>query len=143
MESRLHDQISSGIVVWSDPLDLSSYSMPLTFDSEGNVPVPTTPMLESRASTSRFKHCTDLTMTRQPAPASHFIAMVCDNSFINHIPEDCIIDGYISDCSISTTDHVSLSDMEGSEADVIFIADTEGGEELWHQLPGSEMISQP
>lgn len=54
--------------------------------------------------------------------------MVCDNSFINHILEDCIIDGFISDCSINTADLVSLSDVESSKADVISIADTEDEE---------------
>lgn len=56
--------------------------------------------------------------------------MVFDNYFIHHIPEDCIIDGFIFDCKISSVDLVSLSDTEDSEADVISITDTEVDLEL-------------
>lgn len=55
--------------------------------------------------------------------------MVCDNCFINHIPEDCIIDGHISDYSFSSASLISLSDAEDTEDDVISISEIEPEEE--------------
>lgn len=55
---------------------------------------------------------------------------MCDNCFVDHNPEDCIIDGPISDCNIDTIDLVSFSDGESNEADIISITDTEPYMEL-------------
>lgn len=93
--------------------------------SEGDETAPITLALEARALASRRVHCDDLVVDLQPAPASHFVIMVCDNCFINHIPEDSIINGFASDCSVSIVYLISLSDAESSEADVISITVTE------------------
>lgn len=49
--------------------------------------------------------------------------MVCRNRFINHSPEDYIIDGFVSNCSTNTTDLISLFDNATGEDEVISIPD--------------------
>lgn len=72
---------------------------------------------------ARTRHCADVAAIHLSAPTSHLVAIVCDNCFINHSPEDCIIDGFISDCNTNTADLVSLSGDESSDNGVISIPD--------------------
>lgn len=63
--------------------------------------------------------------------------MICDNCFIMHTPEDCIINGYVSYCSTDTVDLISLSDDENSNDAVIFIPDDNDYGGL-HTIPKAE-----
>ena len=65
--------------------------------------------------------------------------MVCDNCFITHTPENCIIDGSDSDEGTNLVDIVSLSDGEGSEGGIISLTndDEYAGLHTIAETPGS------
>ena len=54
--------------------------------------------------------------------------MVCDYYFTDHVVEDHIIDRFASDYSINTADLASLSNVESSKDESIYIPDTDSRE---------------
>lgn len=89
---------------------------------------------EARVLALRSERCTDFATTHQPAPVSHLVAKVCDNCFNDHVPEDCIWDGYVSDCSLSSASLASILDTEDGEASIISISEAEDGEPIGETL---------
>lgn len=102
MQMHLHDQVSINIKALPVSPN-SATSSPPTSASKGDDPAPTISAIGAWVLDSRSGHCANLVVTHQPTPMSHLVAMVCDGCFINHIPEDYIIDGYILDYGISSS----------------------------------------
>lgn len=91
--------------------------------------------LEARILASRWDRYIDPMVYHQPAPTSHLVAMVCHNCFNDHVPEDCIWDGYFSDCGLSVASLTSLPEMEDDEVSIISIMDTEEDEARIVHIP--------
>lgn len=95
-------------VVTCEPASSTSSSS----DSEDDGPASSNLMAEVCILTSKLRRYVDLKETHQPAHVSHMVAMVCDNCFDDHAPEDYIVDDYVSDYSLSSANLVSMSEIE-------------------------------
>ena len=86
--------------------------------------------------------CANLTEYHQFAPMSHVVAMMCDSCFIDHIREDCVIDGHISNCNINTVNVVQFSDVEGSKPRSLRTPAMEAGDSQSASTPAPTLMTR-
>ena len=128
-------------IAQTHPSSTTPSSPPASSSEEGGI--TTAWVVPARASGAR--RYSNLARFHQPTPTSHFVAMICDNCFITHTPENCVIDGSDSDEDTNIVNIVSLSDGEGSEEGIISVIDDDeyAGPHTIPGAPGSWGESEP
>lgn len=88
---------------------------PSSSDSEDDDLASADTMVNARILAPRPRCYVNPITAHHPAPVSHLVAMVCDNCFDDHAPEDCIVDSYVLDYIPSFVGIVFVSEMEDGE----------------------------